>query len=52
MRKIHKRLEEPPEEMESSEVECGVEYANAATDNWDDVTCQKCLDKRKEDALL
>jgi len=49
MRKIHKILDEPPKKMQISEVECGVEYPTVTTDNWVDVTCQKCLEKKEED---
>ena len=42
MRKIHKKLDEPPKKMQISEVECEAEYPSSVTDNWDDATCEKC----------
>jgi len=49
MRKIHKKLDEPPKEMQISEVECGVEYPTVTTEKWEDVTCPKCLEKKEND---
>ena len=47
-RKIHKKLDIPPKSMQISSVECGVEYPTVTTDNWRDVTCQKCLEKTEK----
>lgn len=48
MRKIHKKLDLPPKNLRFSSVECGVDYPTVTTDNWRDVTCRKCLDKKNE----
>lgn len=49
MRKIHKKLDLPPKDLRISVVECGVEYPTVTTDNWEDTTCPKCLEKKEED---
>lgn len=42
MRKIHKKLDQPPKKTQTSEVECEAEYPGSVTDNWNDATCEKC----------
>lgn len=49
MRKIHKKLGEPPKKMQISEVECGVEYPTVTTEKWEDTTCPKCLEKKEDE---
>jgi len=48
MRKIHKRLDIPPQNLNISIVECGVDYPTVTTETWRDVTCRKCNEKKPE----